>query len=255
MAEDLKEATQLLEEDGDPADDLFQEEPESPKRSKDPEEWEEGPPEDHDDEGDPGPKEGEDKKDADKPDLEKKVEELQEQGEYVTIYVARPMRRRTGPATLTAVQDIVLQLRKAGLPVRNIHSDRAREFRTVQFRTWLSEQQISQTRTSGGDPAGNSTAEIGVKWFKGRTRALLKGASAPPTEWPLAAQHAVARLWRQAFPASPLYPKTMASFGQVVWFRAKLTWGSRKEVGRHRQQGPSNQVEEGVLQRTFDGGL
>ena len=193
---------------------------------------------------------------------------MKEPVEFATIYIARPLRRRTGPVTLTAVQDMVLQLRKAGLPVRNVHSDRAREFHTVQFRSWLAERQISQTRTSGADPAGNSTAENGVKWFKSRTRALLKGAEAFPSERPMAALHAAARLWRQAFPTSTLYPSSMASFGQVIWFKAKTYKGvkeKKSDVVENKDlpvrwkkgyyRGPSMEVSEGHLLAREDGGL
>ena len=106
-------------------------------------------------------------------DLDTKVAELSQPPEMATIYLSRPMRRRTGQAALVAIQELVLQLRRAGLPVNNLHSDRAREFGTAQLRGWLSDQQISQTKTSGGEPAaaGNATAELGVKWYKSRTRA------------------------------------------------------------------------------------
>ena len=278
QAEELMEALHVPEDDGDHLDDPFQEEPESPKVAKDPEEWEAEPlevPEGEaesfevpEGEADALENHHEEKKGPDDSGLEKDVEALKIPVEFTTIYIARPLRRRTGPATLTATQELVLQLRRAGLPVRNVHSDRAREFHTVQFRTWLAEQQIGQTRTSGGDPAGNSTAENGVKWFKSRTRALLKGAEAAPAEWPMAAQHAAARLWRQAFPTSTLYPRTMASFGQVVWFRAKDYKGVKEKKSdvidnkdlpvrwkRGHYRGPSMEVAEAHLLMREDGGL
>ena len=82
---------------------------------------------------------------------------------------------------------------KVNIPVNAVHSDRAREFKTVQMRAWLADRQIAQTRTSGSEAAGNSTAEP-------RTRSLLRTASACPEDWPLAAAHAADGLWRKAFP-------------------------------------------------------
>ena len=266
LAEDLAEAIHVPEEDGGLVDDWFQEEPESPKAAVMEGEWEDNEVEPKEDgaKSDDTP----DEKGVTEEDFEKEVMSLKEPVEFATIYVTRPLRRRTGPATLTAVQDMVLQLRKAGLPVRNVHSDRAREFHTIQFRSWLSEQQISQTRTSGADPAGNSTAENGVKWFKSRTRALLKRAEVFPSEWPMAAQHAAARLWRQAFPTTNLYPSSMASFGQVIWFKAKAYKGVKEKKSdsivnkdlpvrwkKGYYRGPSMEVSEGHILAREDGGL
>ena len=201
-------------------------------------------------------------------ELEEKVKELQKPVEMVTIYLARPMRRRTGQAALTAVQELVLQLSRAGLPVRTLHSDRAREFGTLQLRTWLTQQQIAQTKTSGGEPAGNSSAELGVKWFKSRTRALLRTSGAPPTDWPMAASHAAATLWRRAFPDTPLYRGHQAAFGQTVWYKAKDYKGVKeKELDqvankdlplrwkKASYRGPMMEVPEGHLLQREDGGL
>ena len=124
QAEELKEAIHVPEDEDDPLDDLLQEEPESPKVSKDPEDWEDVPTEVPEGAGDPS---GEDKEMAE---------------DHVASGFDKVVETLTAP---------------------------------VEFRTWLAEQQIGQTRTSGGD-LGNSTAENGVKWFKSGTRALPKGA-------------------------------------------------------------------------------
>ena len=131
-------------------------------------------------------------------ELDEKVQELQKPVEMVTIYLARPMRRRTGQAALPAIQQLVLQLSRAGLPVRTLHSDWAREFGTLQLRTWLTQQQTAKTKTSGGEPAGNSSAELGVKWFESRTRALLRTLGAPPRNWPCGDEHCRTPLYTEA---------------------------------------------------------
>ena len=200
--------------------------------------------------------------------LEEKIAELQKPVEMVTIFLARPMRRRTGQAALLAVQELVLQLTRAGLPVQTIHSDRAREFGTNQMKSWMADRQIFQTKTSGGEPAGNSAAERGVKWFKSRTRTLLRTSGAAPGEWPMAAAHAAASLWRKAFPKSPLLRGTSAAFGQTVWYKAKTYHGVKeKELdatknkdlprrwNRAWYRGPSMEVPDGHLLLREDGGL
>ena len=98
--------------------------------------------------------------------IDDEVDRLTKKVEYATIYVTRYLRRRTGPAVLQAAKEILLQLRQSGLHVSNIHTDRAREFKAKMFKTWVNDEKLRHTKTSGGDPAANSTAELGVKWAK-----------------------------------------------------------------------------------------
>ena len=152
------------------------------------------------------------------------------------------------------------------LPLHTLHTDRAREFGTAQMRTWLAQHQISRTTTSGAEPAGNATAEHGVQ-----CQGQIKGASeaiASPCDWPMAAAHASADLWKKAFPASPIFKGKMAASGQQVWYKAKAYTAVReKEMDevvnkdlpvRWRQasyRGPSMYVTEGHLLPREDGGL
>ena len=200
--------------------------------------------------------------------LVEKITELKKPVELTTVYVCRPLRRRTGPAVLTALQELILQMSKVNVPINAIHSDRAREFKTVQMRTWLADRQISQTRTSGSEAAGNSTAELGVKWFKARTRSLLRTASASPEEWPLAAAHAANGLWRMAFPGAEASKGTRLAFGQTVWFKAKGYRGVKEremDAGRNKDlpprwkrgsyRGVAQDVSNGHIILREDGGL
>ena len=131
------------------------------------------------------------------------MEELTELPECTTIYLTRAMRRRTKSEALRAAREVVLQLRMSGLHVSTVHTDRAREFSSLVFKEWLAESGLRHTRTSGGEPAGNSTAELGVRWAKNRVRALLKAAKAEARDWPLAISQASSAAWAKAFPYSP----------------------------------------------------
>ena len=195
--------------------------------------------------------------------LESEVEELTKPIEMKTIYITRPLRRTTTAAALTASKEIVLQLRQAGLHVERVHTDRAREFNSQHYKAWLAEANLRQSRTAGGDPAGNSTAELGVKWAKARIRALLRSGGAEAREWPMAANHASTSLWSKAFPSSPVTTPPAASFGCEVWFRAKTYKGTKEmkhEVAGTRwkkgwYRGPSSDVNKGHLILREDGGL
>ena len=195
--------------------------------------------------------------------LEEAVEDLMASEEVATVYITRPLRRRTAAHVLQATKEMALQLRQTGLHLTGIHSDRAREFKARPFREWTSEANLRHTKTAGGDPAGNSTAEIGIKWAKSRMRALLKGSGAPPGEWPMAAAHASSSLWARAFPDSPWFHPPVTTFGSEVWFRAKNykgakekkheAAGTRWKKGWYR--GPAMDVNRGHLIARDDGGL
>ena len=197
------------------------------------------------------------------PTVDEVVEELQEPIETKTIYLARPMRRRTTSATLLAAKEMMVQLRQNGLYVNAIHTDRAREFGSRNFKAWIGECGVRHTRTAGGDPAGNSTAELGVKWLKSRVRALLRSGGAGATEWPMAVNHAVMGLWSKAFPSSPWTSPPAAPFGSEVWFRAKAYKGTKEKAKdptdvrwkRGFYRGPATDVSRGHLLMREDGGL
>eukprot|EP00439_Symbiodinium_sp_Y106_P051854 s4000_g6.t3 len=201
--------------------------------------------------------------DVDKTKLEDEVEELTKPIEMKTIYITRPLRRRTTTAALMASKEIILQLRQSGLHVERVHTDRAREFNSQQYKAWLAESSLRQSRTAGGDPAGNSTAELGVKWAKGRIRALLRSGGASAKDWPMAASHASTSLWSKAFPSCPVTTPPAASFGCEVWFRAKAYKGTKEKkhevVGTRWKKGwyrgPAGDVSKGHLILREDGGL
>ena len=195
--------------------------------------------------------------------IESEVEELTKKVKHGTVYVARCLRRRTGPHVLQAAKEILLQLRQSELHVATIHTDRAREFKSKAFKAWVNDEKIRHSRTAGGDPAANSTAELGVKWAKARVRALLKSGRASPNEWPMAIDHATAQLWSKAFPHSPWTNAPAVAFGSEVWYRAKAYKGKREKghdpdgtrwkKGLYR--GPTRDVSRGHLILRGDGGL
>ena len=153
-----------------------------------------------------------------KDDVEEKVKEVKKPLELRTLYLAQSLLCRKRPEVLQAIQNFRIQLKSRKLPLDHIHSDRAREFQTRALRTWVAEHGMYHTRSTGSVPAGNSTAELGVPWVKARTRARL--FNVPVKERPLAAQHAVHRLWEEWMPSTGrVEDKTKPAFGQVVWFK------------------------------------
>ena len=195
--------------------------------------------------------------------LEDAVEALAHPEEWATIYVTRPLRGRTTQYVLQAAKEIHLQLTQSGLHVGVIHTDRAREFKAKAFKTWTVDCQLRHTKTAGGDPAGNSSAELGIKWAKSRVRSLLTASSAPACEWPMAIQHASSALWAKVFPDSPWTSGPATFFGNEIWFRAKTYKGKKEKKHeaagarwkRGWYRGPALDVKRGHLIAREDGGL
>ena len=195
--------------------------------------------------------------------LDEKVEKLTKGEEPASIYITRPLRRRTTSHVLQASKELLLQLRQSGLHVDVLHTDRAREFKAKAYKEWVVESKLRHTKTAGGDPAGNSTAELGVKWAKSRMRALLKGSNLEARDWPLAMSHASASLWAKVFPTSPWTSRPATTFGNEVWFRSKIYQGKAEKkhdaVGSRWKRGwyagPATDVKRGHIIIRDDGGL
>eukprot|EP00439_Symbiodinium_sp_Y106_P083449 s24_g23.t1 len=128
---------------------------------------------------------------------------------------------------------------------------------------WLADCGLRHSRTAGGDPAGNSTAELGVKWAKSRVRALLRAASAEARDRPMAIQQATSSAWAKAFPYAPTTRIPATPFGHEVWFRAKNYKGTGEKKHdptgakwkRGWYRGPSYDVNRGHIILREDGGL
>ena len=161
--------------------------------------------------------------------LKKRIEELTTKVELVTLYLMVPMRSRHTHDVLEATQAMYNKLRRASLPVMQIHSDRAREFRARSFRRWTIDKGLFHSRTSGSEPAANGTAECAVKFFKRRARQLLITSSAEARDWPLAAQHAAELHWRAMMPLDGRPREPLPAFGQEVWYKIKSYAGSKEK--------------------------
>ena len=142
--------------------------------------------------------------------------------------MVQPLLSRKGPEVLQAVQQFKVQLGRRRLPLHVVRSDRAKEFQTRAMKAWMADQGSHHSRSSGSEPAGSSTAELGVRWVKARTRALLTDVRAK--EWPLAAQHAAQKQWSEKLPPTGrIEDKISPAFGQVVWFKAKAHVGKEEQ--------------------------
>ena len=104
------------------------------------------------------------------------LRELAEPLEFVSVYVARPLRSRQKAESLRAVQELYIQLRSAGFPLARLHMDRAREYQSSALEHWAAARDIELSRTQGDDPSQNGTAQRAVGYVKMRIRVLLAQA-------------------------------------------------------------------------------
>ena len=185
-------------------------------------------PEDDEDSGLPEaapiPEPGGDEEKAKDP-LDEKIEELMSKVEMSTLYLMVPMRSRRTDQVLEAAQALYKKLRRANLPIVQIHTDRAREFR----RRWTVDRGVHHSRTSGSEPEANGTAECAVKFFKRRARQLLISSGAEARDWPLAANHAAELHWRDLMPRDGAAREPLPAFGQEVWYKIKGYMGSEEK--------------------------
>ena len=162
-------------------------------------------------------------------DVDKEIEglkELAEPLEFVSIYVARPLRSRKKAEALRAVQELYIQLRSAGFPLGRLHMDRAREYQSSALEHWAAARDIELSRTQGDDPSQNGTAERAVGYVKMRMRVLLAqakelsgvGDDVIKGWWPLAAETAVSQ--HQSMAMGRKFPSA-ARFGSRVFTRRK----------------------------------
>ncbi|CAE7733563.1 unnamed protein product [Symbiodinium sp. CCMP2592] len=171
---------------------------------------------------DPGPPDADHERDG---EIEA-LKELAKPLEFVSVYVAKPMRSRKKAETLKAMQELYIQLRSAGFPLGRIHMDRAREYQSSAFEHWAAARDIELSRTQGDDPSQNRTAERAVGYVKMRMRVLLaqaKELSGADDEvikgwWAMAAETAVSQ--HQALAMGRKFPSA-ARFGSRVFTRRK----------------------------------
>ncbi|CAE7522934.1 GIP [Symbiodinium sp. CCMP2592] len=84
------------------------------------------------------------------------------------LYFVKPLKSKDGKAVMTAIQEIILQLKQENLPVTQVNSDRAHEMRSPALRAWMLDNGIWLTRTEGQAPESSGSAERAVRFLKRR---------------------------------------------------------------------------------------
>ena len=139
--------------------------------------------------------------------------------DFQTLHFAVPLKTRASEEVLKAVRRMYVLLRRDGLVLNRIHSDRAREFTSPPIREWAAARDIFVTTSESLTPQQNGRAESVVRCLKQRAKTLLRAASFPRSLWPAAMTFA-AEYQRRA--ALGILADASPPFGAVVHCRAKV---------------------------------
>ena len=122
---------------------------------------------------------------------ERGEEELEEVREDPAIEVHRlllPLQSRSKSEILRGIVDLYIRLKSEGFHVRQLHTDRAAEFRSKVLAEWCRNRCILQTFTAADQPQSNGRAEVAVQVLKAQIKRMLLNAGVGADRWPVAAR-------------------------------------------------------------------
>ena len=157
--------------------------------------------------------------------------------EVANLTFALPLKSRHASDIVEVTAMIYGKLRMWGLPLHRVHTDRAREFTSRQFTTWLRQRDVVHTTTGGDEHQGCARAESEIGYLKARTRLLLSTAKAEATLWPLALRHAAEQRFRDQMAGFGISLPRLIPFGAQGMARFKRWHHVKdKDVWQHPMQ-------------------
>ena len=133
-----------------------------------------------------------------------------------------PLCSRKPKDVIAAASWIVTRLKSMAIPITRVHTDRAKEFLSKEFRGWVQSKEALQTTTSGNEPQSNSRAEGEINLIKGLTRTLMRASQAPSSYWPLALRCASETRFRRQLQGFGVPTPVVIPFGTRAVARQKL---------------------------------
>ena len=157
-------------------------------------------------------------------EIDKMVASLRHPVDQVLLRFAVPLRNRQSKSLLSAIQYVVTETNRLGIPIKICHSDK--EGQSEEIQSWLRQNCIVPSNTQGADAKSNGLAERLVSWFKARMRLHLTAGKVPVQFWPYAAQFASQDHLDGLLDRRP----PQLTFGRQVLFRAKAMTNEAKKV-------------------------
>ena len=146
-----------------------------------------------------------------------------------------PLRSRSTKDVIHATALLYTRLKSLQIPVSRVHTDRAKEFLSKEFRQWTLSRDLRQSTTAGDEPQTNGRVECELGIIRGEARSILKSSRLPTTYWPLAIRAASESRFRSQLRglgvpvAQPLPFGLKAYAHQKRWHRTS-DWQSPKQL-------------------------
>ena len=110
--------------------------------------------------------------------------------EVANLSQSIPIKSRSPKDVLQGLAVMVARLKALSVPIARIHTDRAKEFVSHQFRSWIRSRELIQSSTAGDEPMSNGRCESELGVVRGLARAAMKAAGCAASMWPLAVRYA-----------------------------------------------------------------
>ena len=146
-----------------------------------------------------------------------------------------PLRSRTVKDVIHAVALMYTRFKSLNIPINRIHTDRAKEFLSKEFRQWVLARDVRQSTTAGDEAATNGRVESELGVIRGEARSLLKSSGLAMSYWPMAVRAASEARFRSQLRAMGVPTVTPLPFGikayahQKRWHRTS-DWESPKQL-------------------------
>ena len=151
--------------------------------------------------------------------------------EVTNLTQSVPIRSRSPKDILEALALMMTRLQALQVPVARIHTDRAKEFVSQQFRKFVLSKGLLQSTTAGDEPSTNGRCEQELGVVRGLARAALSACGGPSTHWPLAIRHASETRMREQLrsmgvPCPPLLPLGLHAMAKGKRWHKTAAWGA-----------------------------
>ncbi|CAE7508968.1 unnamed protein product [Symbiodinium sp. CCMP2592] len=168
-----------------------------------------------------------------------------------------PLASKGAAEVLAATKDVLVQVKKLGLSVQRIHTDRGREFINKGFRALCRDRNLVRTTTVGDDFKANGRVEALVGRAKCAVRTYLASSGLGAEMWAFAMRHYTSRIQQQVATQLGARLPRLPPFGTRVFVKRR-SWNLKKEefsekVVAARVLCPSLDVARGFLVKTEDG--
>ena len=120
------------------------------------------------------------------------------------------------------------KLQTLGIPVHRVHTDRAREFLSAEFKNFIKKKEVLQSCTSGDEARSNGRVESELGVVRGLARTMMRASAAEEEMWPLAIRTASEVRFRQQLQALGVPTQPVLPFGVKVLAKRKL-WNRQSQ--------------------------